>query len=269
VADAIRFVSSGVSAPGINYVHADHLGAPQKMTDANQALVWDAVYTPFGQVHSITGTATNNQRFPGQYADAETGYHQNWFRDYEPSLGRYIQSDPIGLRGGLNTYGYVGGNPIIRTDPWGLIPPSSIPNFGENSGPLFGSVEGHLFGGGGIARVTCCTEDGARRTMVFVKVCVGSTVGFSAVGGPVAGLTGKKCDPKNYSGYFVEASGGIGGASVGVDIGIESGDSPFDMPTGFSGTNEIGFGVGTPGFGISLCWYQLVKSEREPCGCNK
>lgn len=72
VADAIRFVSAGTSAPGIHYVHADHLGSPQKMTDANQGLVWDAVYTPFGQVHSITGTATNNQRFPGQYADAET-----------------------------------------------------------------------------------------------------------------------------------------------------------------------------------------------------
>ena len=73
VADAVRFVSSGVSAPGINYVHADHLGSPQKMTDSAKAIVWDAVYTPFGQVHSITGTATNNQRFPGQSADAETG----------------------------------------------------------------------------------------------------------------------------------------------------------------------------------------------------
>jgi len=121
VADAIRFVSSGVSAPGINYVHADHLGAPQKMTDANQALVWDAVYTPFGQVHSITGTATNNQRFPGQYADAETGFNYNYFRDYDPTTGRYVQSDPIGLDGGLNTYAYVGGNPIIRADETGEL----------------------------------------------------------------------------------------------------------------------------------------------------
>ena len=105
VADGIRFVSSGTSAPGIHYVHADHLGSPQKMTDANQALVWDAVYTPFGQVHSITGTATNNQRFPGQYADAETGFNFNYFRDYDPTTGRYVQSDPIGLVGGLNRYG--------------------------------------------------------------------------------------------------------------------------------------------------------------------
>jgi RHS repeat-associated protein len=90
------------------------------MTDANQAIVWDAVYTPFGQVHSITGSATNNQRFPGQYADAETGYSYNYFRDYDPTTGRYVQSDPIGLRGGLNTYRYVGGNPLYWIDPLGL-----------------------------------------------------------------------------------------------------------------------------------------------------
>ena len=60
VVDAIRFVSSGVSALGIHHVHADHLGSPQKMTDSTKAIMWDTVYTPFGQVHSITGTATNN-----------------------------------------------------------------------------------------------------------------------------------------------------------------------------------------------------------------
>ena len=122
VADAVRFVSAGVSAPGISYVHADHLGSPQKMTDSSKAIVWDAVFTPFGKVHSITGTATNNQRFPGQYVDQETGYSYNYFRDYDPTTGRYIQSDPIGLRGGLNTYGYVGGNPVSRFDYFGLRP---------------------------------------------------------------------------------------------------------------------------------------------------
>ncbi|MFZ1748271.1 MAG: RHS repeat-associated core domain-containing protein, partial [Nitrospirales bacterium] len=122
VADAVRFVSAGTSAPGINYVHTDHLGSPQKMTDANQAIVWDAVYTPFGQVHSITGTATNNQRFPGQYADAETGYSYNYFRDYDPTTGRYVQSDPIGLLGGYNCYAYAFGNPVSRFDFYGLQP---------------------------------------------------------------------------------------------------------------------------------------------------
>ncbi|MDH3970492.1 MAG: RHS domain-containing protein, partial [Rhodospirillales bacterium] len=103
----------------IQYVHPDHLGTPQKMTDASGALVWDAVYRPFGEAESITGSATNPQRFPGQVYDSETGFHYNYFRDYAPGLGRYVESDPIGLDGGLNTYAYVGGNPLNKTDPTG------------------------------------------------------------------------------------------------------------------------------------------------------
>ena len=118
-ADAVKFIAN--DAEDVLYVHADHLASPQKMTDDTGAVVWDAAYTPFGQEASITGTAANDNRFPGQFHDTETALHYNYWRDYDPVLGRCIQSDPIGLAGGLNTYAYVGGNPITRIDRHGLI----------------------------------------------------------------------------------------------------------------------------------------------------
>jgi len=61
-----------------------------------------------------------NLRFPGQYFDVESGLHYNYFRDYDPTTGRYIQGDPIGLLGGLNVFVYAEGNPIRYSDVFGL-----------------------------------------------------------------------------------------------------------------------------------------------------
>jgi RHS repeat-associated protein len=103
----------------------DHLGTPQKLMSTTGAIVWDARYEAFGQATPIpllpgVQPINNPLRFAGQYHDPETGWHYNWHRYYSPELGRYVTRDPIGLEGGLNIYGYVGGNPEGFVDPEGL-----------------------------------------------------------------------------------------------------------------------------------------------------
>ena len=58
-----------------------------------------------GHAFQYVLTDTFNLRYPGQYLDTETGLSCNYFRDYEPGMGRYVQSDPIGLPGGVSTFG--------------------------------------------------------------------------------------------------------------------------------------------------------------------
>jgi RHS repeat-associated protein len=73
------------------------------------------------------GAFTYNLRLPGQYFDSETGQYNNYFRDYDAVTGRYVQSDPIGLEGGISTYAYARGNPVGRRDPLGLQDASPNP----------------------------------------------------------------------------------------------------------------------------------------------
>jgi RHS repeat-associated protein len=116
----MRFQEVATSSETLYFVHTDHLGTPQAITEGSQQLVWQADYEPFGGVSETVSTIENAIRFPGQYADAESGLHYNYFRTYDPSIGRYTQSDPIGLLGGLNTYAYVTNHPTVASDPLGL-----------------------------------------------------------------------------------------------------------------------------------------------------
>ena len=97
-------VPDGSGGADIYTIHTDQVMNPQKVTDASGIVVWDRVYTPFGETVTVTGTLQQTLRFPGQRNDDETNLFQNWHRDYDASLGRYVQSDPIGLVGGVNTY---------------------------------------------------------------------------------------------------------------------------------------------------------------------
>jgi len=115
-------------------VHTDHLDTPKFLTDQGDPgnsvppkVVWTARQLAYGQAlvdedpDNDQTDVTFNIRFPGQYYDAESGFHYNRYRYYDPTLGRYLNADPIGQAGGVNVYGYVGENPKNRSDPLGLI----------------------------------------------------------------------------------------------------------------------------------------------------
>ena len=112
------------------YFHLDHLGAPKITTDGLSQVVWRGAYEPFGSVDLQGAASQMRLRFPGQYFDEETTMHYNYYRYYDPTTGRYLKSDPIGLEGGFNTYSYVANNPLRYTDPLGLLcPPGERPVF--------------------------------------------------------------------------------------------------------------------------------------------
>lgn len=177
---------TGTQDEATYFVHNDHLGTPQKITDDTQAVVWGASYEPFGEVTETTSVIENNIRFPGQYEDGETGLSYNYFRDYDASLGRYVESDPIGLEGGVNTYAYVSADPINRTDARGLASCDCRPMGG---GFRVGQVK--------ICRYNCkcaCPNDSSKEVRFTIKysqgtggseMCFGQSESMDGHGRPV------------------------------------------------------------------------------------
>ena len=134
-----------VTVKHVTYISTDHLLTPRLGTDENQNIVWRWDGDAFGQTMADKDPDANEQkrnirlRFPGQFHDGESGLYYNWSRYYDPKIGRHITSDPIGLRGGLNTYAYGNVNPLRWSDPEGLESPiTDWPPVGKPSQPLPG-----------------------------------------------------------------------------------------------------------------------------------
>jgi RHS repeat-associated protein len=205
-------------------IHTDHLGTPQAITDSQQAVVWRADYATFGkatvQARVVDGSSKTarasfgiistanaanekeakpfefNLRFAGQYEDTESGYHYNWHRYYDPSTGRYLTPDPIGLAGGLNGYGYAGQDPMGAVDPWGL----KVYVTGHNISPTsswhsalllvpddqaaFANKPGYIFGG---------ASDGVANGKWYQVVSAGPSRGWNLI------EPGKLVDERNRS----------------------------------------------------------------------
>ena len=135
----VGLLAGAGAAQSLKYVQPDHLGTPRAVIDPmrNVAIwTWEAKGDAFGnsppnQDPDLDGTAfVFNMRFPGQRHDPSTGLSYNYFRDYDPASGRYVQSDPIGLNGGISSYGYVAGQPLTLSDRLGL----ELPFSGNNGG---------------------------------------------------------------------------------------------------------------------------------------
>lgn len=197
-------VLAGASGTTALHVYADHLGAPRVLSDASDAIRWRWISEPFGSIAPETAptaglsAVTFNLRFPGQFFDSESGLSYNYFRDYDGTTGRYVQSDPIGLNGGINTYSYVGGNPLSFVDSAGLAPDADCVARAAVIGAAGGAVIGGVAGGaaGGVGAGAACT---------LVAPGVG-TIGCGAAGGAAGATAG---------GAKGAVIGGAAGAAVG------------------------------------------------------
>ncbi|MGX9969873.1 RHS repeat-associated core domain-containing protein [Xanthomonas euvesicatoria] len=183
------------NASKLHYIEPDHLGSPRVVIDPTRDV---AVWTWSLKGEAFGNTAPNqdpdgdgaalvlDMRFPGQRFDAASGLNQNYFRDYEAATGRYGQSDPIGLGGGISTFSYVAATTLTSIDPFGLVP-----------------------------------NQGCVASVVAICTVVGGSVGYWG-GGILGGAGGTAVPPvAGTAGGFIAGStlGGLGGASAGGLIG--------------------------------------------------
>jgi RHS repeat-associated protein len=323
-----------------------------------EVTVLDADYSPEGEVGDSApdddglSDIDNEFLYTGRRLDPETGLYQYRHRYYHAQMGRFGNRDPIGYRGGMNLYAYVGGRPTFFVDPSGMDPPVYGPpapnNYygpirpqqvrpsdlrpGQNWSRPDGSVEfmagdadptvlqqlaegtgakpghsidngaGHhdtpplpeevkpfyespfvipqqrpttfnrptgAYGsaevnlaivGGGISVVMCEDECGCRRTMLFQKWCIGAGLGGSVVPGTgIVNMSGERCRPDSYKGWFFEIGGAVGIVGGGVDIGYDDWSDDNWAPGDLSGTIETGVGIST-GFNFKAMWcrYTLI-----------
>ena len=130
----------------ISVVHTDYLGTPRYVTDSSNNVLWKwENLDPYGS-NAAVGTLEFNLRFAGQYYDNESGLHYNMFRTYDPSSKRYMQSDPMGLNAGWNTYNYVGRNPLNGVDPLGLdLVDFGLKQYNKQTSSIFSLLSMFLF----------------------------------------------------------------------------------------------------------------------------
>lgn len=251
------------------YLHTDALGTPRLATDATKTVVWSFDADAFGSLppnedpDGDGNTTVVNLRFPGQYYDRETGFFYNWNRYYDPRIGRYITSDPIGLAGGVNTYEYVGSNPLRFADTLGLT-------------KWTGTIKSGMFLTAGAAIIKLKSEciNGKQASITVVGVGPGLGVGAKLPRIPKEVPSGSTdniefqdgrynvIDPNSFNGKFLMASAsavvGRGPSLGGVICGKAVADVSLSWPKGL----DVSYG-----FVYGSC--TVVKTKVKDCDCHK
>jgi RHS repeat-associated protein len=264
---------NGAGGISVYYIHSDHLNTPKTITRSSDgAIVWRWDQDPFGtavpnQNPSGIGSFSYNPRFPGQYYDVETGLNYNYSRDYDSQIGRYIESDPTGLKGGNNTYAYARSNPEQLIDPTG-----------ETAWHGQSMAYGVVAGIGMTFTKYFLTSDCENGKIASATVyAVGPAAGADIEGAPpVSGSYDEEVnfndnmttpDPNVFDGSYISFNAGFvtgtGGAAHATKLGgaTFSGPGPSSYQGGWSYGLELGASVTA---GTST----VMSSSVSACGCN-
>jgi RHS repeat-associated protein len=228
---------SGTTAT-ISTVHADHLGRPIRMTSWTKATVWQATWKPWGEVQTLSGTNSNNFRYPGQYFQIETGLHYNHHRHYDAVTGRYTQPDPLRFVDGPSVYAYAKNSPYMYRDSdgrfWNIVVGGGIGAAVNIGAKLY--INGGKFECISWSQVGIATVAGA-----FGGVWGGFVADVTAT----AGLTGSAAIANS---AFLNA---LGGAVIGGSASVATGGD-FNSGAAWGASGGFAGGAAAPSLGASF-----------------
>ena len=238
------------TAYGVGYVWSDHLNVPRAITNLASALVWQWDSAPFGDTSPNANTTglgafVFNHRFPGQYFNVATSLLQNGNRVYDANLGRYLQSDVLGLSAGMNTYGYVTSNPTCFADPQGLWAAgaqfdfSTINPFSRGGGGTYGvNLEYTSSGGFGLYTVATPRDINSRYFLVGWSFQVNVATGT----GPWSGLFDSTSASYAWfsGGFFHTPAGGDSAGYFGIAGGTGQGAGFGTTTTDYKPVTSLG-----------------------------